>query len=173
MFTRVIRVETNFSIFASPVSVPVEIERKYLLRELPAMPAALDVLEIDQGYIPGTKLLERLRRQQSKSGETRYFRTIKLGMGVERIELEDETDQRTFDHLWLLTEGARLRKRRHVVANGADHWEIDEFTDRALVLAELEIDRADAKVVYPDWLTPVLVREVTDEREYTNRSLAR
>ena len=151
----------------------VEIERKYLLRALPQMPAPVDVLEIDQGYLPGTKILERLRRQTSRDGTTRYFRTIKFGMGVERTELEDETDRRTFEQMWPVTEGARVRKRRYIVANGADHWEIDEFTDRTLALAELEIDRADAKIAFPDWLTSVLVREVTDEKEYTNRSLAR
>lgn len=151
----------------------IEIERKYLLRALPNLPKTTDVLEIDQGYLPGEKLLERLRRQQSRDGTVRYFRTVKLGAGVERIELEDETDQRTFEHLWLLTEGRRLRKRRHLVPHGADSWEVDEFTDRPLVLAELELARADAPVVIPDWLKPALVREVTDEREYTNRSLAR
>ena len=52
-------------------------------------------------------------------------------------------------------------------------WEIDEFTDRPLWLAELEIDRADTPVTIPDWLKPVLVRDVTDEREYSNHSLAR
>src|SRR6476659_1904935 len=109
------------------MSLPLEIERNYLLRALPQMPAVLDVLEIDQGYLPGVNVLERLRRQRSKGGVVRFFRTIKLGMGVERIELEDETDQRTFDHLWLLTEGARIRKRRYLVPVGADTWEIDEF----------------------------------------------
>jgi len=153
--------------------VHVEIERKYLLRALPGMPAVSDVLEIDQGYIPGEILMERLRRQRSRDGTVRYFRTVKIGTGVERIELEDETNQRIFDHLWLLTEGRRLRKRRHLVPVAAGVWEIDEFTDRELVLAELEIERADAGVAIPDWLKTVLVREVTDEKEYTNRSLAR
>lgn len=151
----------------------IEIERKYLLTGLPKLPSALDVLEIDQGYLPGVNVLERLRRQRSRDGTVRYYRTVKLGAGVERIELEDETDARTFEHLWLLTEGRRLRKRRHRVAHGADVWEVDEFTDRPLVLAELELARADAPVKFPDWLTPALVREVTDEPEYTNRSLAR
>jgi CYTH domain-containing protein len=153
--------------------VNVEIERKYLLSSLPRFPAPLDVLEVDQGYIPGQQVLERLRRQRHADGRERYFRTVKLGMGVERIELEDETDRRTFEHLWVLTEGARVRKRRHIVANGSDHWEIDEFLDRRLVLAELEIPRADTPIRMPDWLTPVLVREVTDEKAYTNRNLAR
>lgn len=152
---------------------PIEIERKYLLRALPKMPRVVQTYEIDQGYIPGEKLVERLRRQRDRDGMTRYFRTVKLGTGVSRTELEDETTQRVFEHLWQLTEGRRLTKRRYVVPNGSDHWEIDEFTDRPLWLAELELNHADAHVIIPDWLKPVLVREVTDEREYTNRSLAR
>lgn len=150
-----------------------EIERKYLLRALPAMPAARDVFEIEQGYIPGERIGERLRKQRGRDGVTRWFRTVKLGHGVERLELEDETDQRTFEHLWVLTEGHRLRKRRHLVADGRALWEIDEFLDRDLVLAEIELTHADDRVDIPDWLAPVLVREVTDEREYTNRHLAR
>jgi CYTH domain-containing protein len=153
--------------------VNVEIERKYLLSALPRFPAPLDVLDVDQGYIPGRQVLERLRRQRHADGRERYFRTVKLGAGVERIELEDETDRRTFEHLWLLTEGARLRKRRHIVAHGDDRWEIDEFLDRPLVLAELEIPSADARIEMPDWLKAVLVREVTDETAFTNRNLAK
>lgn len=151
----------------------LEIERKYLLSGLPAMPSATDVLEIEQGYLPGVNVLERLRRQRSRDGTVRYFRTVKLGSGVERVELEDETDQRTFEHLWLLTEGRRLRKRRHVVPHGDDAWEIDEFTDRPLVLAEIELTAANAPVTVPAWLAAVLVREVTDDTAYTNHSLAR
>ena len=151
----------------------IEIERKYLLRALPEMPAPSDVLAIDQGYLPGDKLVERLRRQESRSGAVSYFRTVKIGSGVERTEIEDETDARVFDHLWVLTEGRRLTKRRYLVAAGSRTWEIDEFTDRELVLAEIELDRADEHVDIPAWLRPVLVREVTDDGAYTNRSLAR
>jgi len=151
----------------------IEIERKYLLKGRPEFPKPAATLEIDQGYIPGEKLIERLRRQRDTNGVTRYFRTVKVGSGVSRAELEDETDARTFDHLWKLTDGRRLKKRRYVVLNGDDMWEIDEFTDRPLWLAELEIDRADTPVTIPDWLKPVLVRDVTDEHEYSNISLAR
>lgn len=151
----------------------IEIERKFLLSGLPDMPRVSDVLEIDQGYIPGVRLLERLRRQRHRDGTVRYFRTVKVGSGVERIELEDETDRATFEHLWQLTEGRRLRKRRHLVPDGNLTWEVDEFTDRALHLAELEIETATTAIRIPDWLKPVVVRDVTDEREYTNRNLAR
>ena len=151
----------------------VEIERKYLLRGMPAMPAVEDVLEVDQGYIPGVNVRERVRRQTSRSGVTRYFRTMKMGVGIVRTELEDETDERTFTAMWPLTEGRRVRKRRHLVRHGDDVWEIDEFLDLPLVMAELELDRADAPITMPDWLRAVLVREVTDDPNYTNRSLAR
>lgn len=151
----------------------LEIERKYLLRALPVFPRVAGVLEIQQGYLPGDKLVERLRREESADGVVKYYRTVKLGSGVERVEIEDETDAATFAHLWVLTLGRRLTKRRYLIPNGPDVWEVDEFTDRKLVLAELELDRADAHIEMPPWLTPVLVREVTDDRTYTNRSLAR
>jgi CYTH domain-containing protein len=150
-----------------------EIERKFLLNALPRMPAAVDVLEIDQGYLPGIRFVERLRRQQDREGHTRYFRTVKIGVGVKRMELEEETDSKIFGHLWLLTEGRRLRKRRHVIPDGDRYWEVDEFLDRALVLAEMELPTVDADITIPEWLRPVLVREVTGDRKYTNRSLAR
>jgi adenylate cyclase len=150
----------------------IEIERKYLLRELPRFPRPIAVLELDQGYIPGINVKERVRRETSAAG-VRYFRTMKTGSGVVRTELEDETDERMFTHLWALTEGRRVKKRRYVVPSGDDRWEIDEFLDRPLVLAELELEQADAPVTIPDWLEPVLVREVTDEAGFTNRSLAR
>lgn len=148
----------------------LEIERKYLLSALPRMPAPMDVLEIDQGYLPG---VARLRHQRSARGDERFFRTVKQGVGVQRTEIEDEIDRATFDELWPQTTGRRVRKRRYVVANGEDHWEIDEFLDRTLVLAELEFDDPVHVVTIPDWLRPVLVRDVTDEPEFTNRSLAR
>ena len=148
----------------------LEIERKYLLRALPRFPSTLDVLDIDQGYLPG---VVRLRHQRSTNGKEWFFRTVKQGVGVQRMETEDEIDRKTFDELWPQTAGRRVRKRRYVVPNGDDHWEIDEFLDRELFLAELEFDDPELTVTIPDWLTPVLVRDVTDEPAYTNRSLAK
>ena len=66
-----------------------------------------------------------------------------------------------------------MRKRRFHVADGALTWEVDRFLDRDLVLAEIELESADAPVTFPDWLAPHVVREVTDDGEYTNRQLAR
>ena len=148
----------------------LEIERKYLLSGLPTFPAPIDTLEIEQGYLPG---VARLRHQRSATGTEKFFHTVKHGVGVQRMELEKEIARAEFERLWPETMGRRVRKRRYVVANGDDHWEIDEFLDRELVLAELEFDDPEHEVEIPGWLRPVLVRDVTDEPEYTNRSLAK
>jgi CHAD domain-containing protein/CYTH domain-containing protein len=152
----------------------LEIERKYLLRGLPELPggAGRRTLEIEQGYIPGERVRERIRRVR-ENGRGTWYRTMKLGMGLERLEFEDETTAEIFDAMWPLTAGHRLRKRRHVVPEGELAWEIDQFLDRELVLAELEIPSAETPVTVPDWLAPYVVREVTGELEYLNSTLAR
>ena len=52
-------------------------------------------------------------------------------------------------------------------------WEVDEFLDRTLVVAEIELSSPDALVELPPWLRAVMDREVTDEPEYANARLAR
>lgn len=152
--------------------IPREIERKYLLSALPPHAASARSAELAQGYVPGTNIHERLRRE-AEAGEVRLVRTIKLGRGVERIEVEESVTPELFARLWSLTEGARVEKRRYFVPDGDRTWEIDEFTDRALVLAELELDSADEAVLFPDWLAPYVIREVTDDPSYLNLKLAR
>jgi len=66
----------------------------------------------------------------------------------------------------------RLRKRRYLVSDGTLVWEVDEFLDRALVLAEIELPTANTEVTVPEWLAPSIVREVTDEPAFTNLRLA-
>jgi CYTH domain-containing protein len=152
-------------------SANLEIERKYLLSGLPEQVRGAESLEIEQGYLPGSTLRERLRRSTSARG-VRFTRTVKLGTGVVRAEFEEELPEAEFTRLWPLTAGARLRKRRHRVPDGALVWEIDEFLERPLVLAEIELPTAQTEVAIPAWLEPWVVREVTDEAAYTNLRLA-
>jgi CYTH domain-containing protein len=130
-------------------------------------------IEIDQGYLPGERINERIRRSLSADG-VRYHRTIKSGAGIDRGEIEEETTELFFTTVWPLTRGCRVRKRRYLVEDGGVTWEIDEFLDRdGLWLAEIELERVDHDVPVPDWLRPAIVREVTDEPRFTNHALAR
>ena len=150
----------------------MEIERKYLLRTLPPEAARARSVLMDQGYVPGELIRERVRRIRDASGE-RYVRTLKLGSGMARQEFEEETTRDVFEALWAATPGKRLQKRRYFVPDAGLTWEVDQFTDRDLVLAELEIPTVDHPVVMPAWLEPYVVREVTDEPAYRHARLAR
>jgi CYTH domain-containing protein len=150
-----------------------EIERKYLLRELPERVRQAPSMEIDQGYLPGERINERVRRSHGTDG-VRYYRSIKAGAGIERLEIEEETSEFFFTTVWPLTRGCRVRKRRYLIAEGAVIWEIDEFLDRdGLWLAEVELEHAAHVVAPPEWLRGAIEREVTEDPRYTNHALAR
>ena len=157
----------------APAAQPtLEIERKYLLTAVPSRVAGCAVLEVEQGYLPGVLIKERIRR--TTQGESvRWYRTFKSGFGLVREEIEEETTARVFEAMWPLTEGRRIRKRRYLVPEGDLVWEIDEFLDQELVLAEVELPAASVIPPIPEWLRPVLVAEVTGDPSYNNSTLAR
>ncbi|HEY0995313.1 MAG TPA: hypothetical protein VGD77_04940 [Gemmatimonadaceae bacterium] len=151
----------------------LEIERKYLLSALPDATRGARHVVMEQGYLPGVRIVERLRHYQGTAGDERWVRSIKAGTGITRIEVEEEVPRELFDQLWPLTLGKRVRKRRYYLPDAGLTWEVDEFLDRELVLAELELPHESHRVHIPEWLAPVLVREVSHEPAYLNTALAR
>lgn len=160
----------------SPVSrggMPLEIERKYLLRGCPPAARAVAPLRIEQGWIPGEALRERLRRTVAADGTMTHWRTVKLGPAVARVEVEEAASAALFNAMWPLTQAARISKERYVIADGAHTWEIDVFPGRDLVLAEVELGAVDDTVTVPAWLAPYVERDVTGDPAYFNAVLAR
>jgi CYTH domain-containing protein len=165
-------VEAVRELLVSSGAPDIEIERKYLLSGVPAVLEGQPYRAIDQGYLPGKRLQERVRRVRRDGGEW-YVRTVKIGSGIRRIELQEDTDRRTFDILWPLTAGRRVVKRRYRVPEAGLVWEVDVFADRDLVLAEVELPTEDVQPRLPEWIAPYVVREVTGESAYVNINLAR
>ena len=151
---------------------PLEIERKFLLSGVPEIAREAPSLRIEQGWMAGETIRERLRRVSDASGE-RFYRTIKLGSGLTRAEYEESISREMFEPLWPLTKGCRIEKRRIQIRDGELTWEIDVFEGRDLVTAEVERPSPDAALAIPDWLAPCLVREVTGDSAYSNLNLAR
>jgi adenylate cyclase len=147
----------------------IEIERKFLVRELPRDLTSYPHNEISQGYLvsleDGTQV--RLR----KSGE-RYSLTFKRGSGNVREEREVELTAAQFDALWPATEGKRLVKTRYEIPLGDRVVEIDLYRDRheGLVVAEVEFDHEEAAKNFqpPAWLGD----DVTGDPRYSNQLLA-
>ncbi len=155
-----------------PRGAPVEIERKFLLTGLPERVRDAEASDVSQGWLPGRELHERIRRRRDARGET-FTRTLKFGNGIRRTEIEEETTRDIFESLWPLTAGRRVEKRRYVMPEGELVCEVDEFRDRDLVLAEVELPAEDAEVEMPGWLRPYVEREVTGDPEFVNLNLAR
>lgn len=146
-----------------------EIERKFLVREMPAGLANLPHAEISQGYL--VSLDDGLQVRLRKTGE-RYSLTYKRGSGNVREEREVELTTEQFGVLWPATEGKRLVKTRYEIPFGERVVEIDVYHDRheGLIVAEVEFDEEEAarKFQPPDWLGD----DVTGDPRYSNQLLA-
>ena len=151
-----------------------ELEHKYLLSAPPTIPddRTVKVVSIEQGYLPGERIVERLRRERYRDGTTKLTRNIKTGHGLIRTEVEEAVTPALFDTLWPMTARRRIRKQRTKVTEGNQLLEIDVFLDRTLVLVEIEVERADDPINLPQWILDVLVAEVTDDPTYANANLA-
>jgi adenylate cyclase len=146
----------------------VEIERKFLVDELPGDLQWLDDRPLRQGYVALDGDTEV--RVRDDAGSWRL--TVKHGGGLRRVEEDIEIDERRGTALWDLTEGRRVEKRRHRLPMGDAMLEVDVFEGdlRGLVVAEVEFDGEDAAQSFspPVWFG----REVTDDGAYKNRALA-
>ena len=148
--------------------MPIEIERKFCVQEMPNLTAHSGVA-IAQGYlavdVAGTEI--RVRR---KDGH--YYQTVKTGMGIKRIEVEMALTRVQFDILWPSTAGRRVKKVRYELIEGKWTIELDVYRGRlkGLVVAEVEFESVaeSARFVPPPWFG----REVTDDVRYKNANLA-
>ena len=86
-----------------------EIERKYLLNELPETLDRETGIPIKQGYLCFENDREVRIRQMGGS----CYITYKKGTGLIRHEVEFEVNRKIFQELWPQTEGRQLEKIRY------------------------------------------------------------
>jgi CYTH domain-containing protein len=145
-----------------------EIERKFLVPELPADRLNGPGERIEQGYVAIDASAEvRVRRR----GDDRTL-TVKSAPARTRVEEELEIDEPRFESLWQLTDGRRVVKTRHLIEHDGATIELDQYHDAlsGLVTAEVEFDSEEASDAFdpPPWLG----REITGDRRYANQTLA-
>jgi CYTH domain-containing protein len=146
-----------------------EIERKFLLGELPERLAGHSGERISQGYLTNGEGPEiRLRR-----ADERTLLTVKTGAGEVREELEVELDPHLFRTLWPLTAVRRVTKTRlrEPLGSGREA-EVDVYAENldGLVVAEVEFSSTEESREFepPAWLG----KEITGDERYANRELA-
>ena len=151
--------------------MPLEIERKFLVVGDAWRRDVMRSLDMRQGYLTregNTSVRVRLEGEDAKLN-------IKAAVvGSARAEYEYDIPADECRELLATLCVGRVEKTRHYVpARGAHEgavWEIDEFLgdNTGLIVAEIELETADAEFDKPAWLG----RELTDDRRYYNHYLA-
>ncbi|MCW9078992.1 MAG: CYTH domain-containing protein [Gammaproteobacteria bacterium] len=146
-----------------------EIERKFLLKSDAWRNEVTESTRLVQGYLlRGDKSAVRVRIKDDVA-ELNIKHTQD---GISRLEYEYEIP--LADAREILDEVAQkplIDKTRHHVVHDGHLWEIDEFygENAGLVVAEIELARADEPFEKPAWLG----QEVSLDQRYYNSNLSK
>jgi adenylate cyclase len=147
-----------------------EIERKFLVRELPPGLHRFESYPIAQGYLANEIGGRHVRLR--KRGKTASL-TFKVGRGTNREEREVKLSAKQFATLWPATAGRRLRKARYYIPWKGLTIEIDIYRgkNKGLIVAEVEFENQTdcRRFKPPTWFG----HEVTGIKRYSNVRLAR
>ena len=159
--------------------VTYEIERKFLI-EYPDL-SVLDNMEncrkveIIQTYLKARGNEEVRIRQRGMDGHYIYFMTTKRELTpTTRVEVEKRLSQDEYLKLLMDADTAmhQIRKTRYCLTYEGQYLEIDVYSfwkDRAILEIELLSEQDEVRI--PKFLKTI--KEVTDDEEYKNASLAK
>ena len=146
----------------------MEIERKFLLKEIPDDLEKYPFHEIEQGYLC-TGPVVRIRRQDKE-----FYLTYKSGGMMMREEYNLPLSASAYYHLLEKVDGKIISKKRYLIPLDNKHTiELDVFnpTHAPLILAEVEFDTEEDANSFtpPSWFG----EDVTYSKEYHNSYLSK
>lgn len=145
----------------------MEIERKFLVKELPANYTAFPHKDIEQGYL-STNPVVRIRK-----AEDNYILTYKGSGLMVREEHNLPLTKEAYEHLRPKTDGILIHKTRYKIPYQNKYTiELDVFLDALapLLLAEVEFSSEEEakQFVPPEWFG----EDVTFSTQYHNSTLS-
>lgn len=149
--------------------MPIEIERKFLLKNDSWRSQVSSSARIRQGYLaPVSKASVRVRLD----GERANINIKSATLGVRRMEYEYSIPvDEAVEMLDQLCQTPQINKTRFKVKRGEHVWEIDEFYDdnEGLIVAEIELGYESETFEKPEWLG----EEVSGDARYYNVNLTK
>lgn len=145
-----------------------EIERKFLVKELPDNLEHYKKLDIKQGYI-STNPTIRLRQQNDE-----YILTIKSAGLMKKEEYEINLTKEQFENLWNKIEGNVIEKSRYKIPlNNNLTAELDIYDGflKGFMNIEVEFSSTKEAILFdpPSWFG----QEVTQNKKFSNASLSK
>jgi CYTH domain-containing protein len=152
----------------------LEIERRFLVRGELWRPHAVGEHLIRQGYLASSEgLTLRVRLARPPEGPMAAFLTLKLPVPGEALTRQEYEYPIPAPDAEALLERCdhRLGKTRFRLDLPGGDWVLDVFegSNAPLVVAEVELERADQPVPVPPWCAS----EITGRRDLSNAALAR
>ena len=145
----------------------MEIERKYLIRQLPENYQSYPHKELEQGYL-STNPVVRIRKADDD-----YILTYKGSGFMVREEYNLPLTKEAYEHLRPKVDGILIHKIRYQIPFGQKYTiELDVFLDALapLILAEVEFPSKEEANAFlpPNWFG----EDVTFSSEYHNSTLS-
>lgn len=146
----------------------MEIERKFLVSDIPSDLTKYKCHSIKQGYL-STKPVVRVRKDNDS-----YWLTYKSGGMMAREEYNLPLTKEAFEHLLQKVDGNIITKHRYEIPDGTGKIiELDIFDGlfEGTVFAEVEFDSIEEANSYipPSWLT----KDVTHDKAYHNSHMSK
>ena len=150
----------------------MEIERKFLVRELPDL-TGLAVKMIWQGYLTAMSAPVEVRVRVTAGGPARVTAKESVqGKGAVRLEEEAEVPASLASMLQRACGSQHLEKARYLIPLGEQMAELDVYTKPAKFPNVVEVEFSDVEsasaFVPPAWFGD----EVTGDDTYANRHIA-
>jgi|TARA_B110000259_G_scaffold12018_1_gene12932 adenylate cyclase len=148
----------------------LEIERKFLIKNLDFKTESFEKKYLKQGYLNADKN----RTVRIRIADEKAFITIKgksNKAGTTRFEWEKEIPFSEAEELLLLCEPCIIEKHRYLIKKGTHTFEVDVFLgdNQGLIVAEVELNSENETFEKPTWLG----NEVTGELKYYNSSISK
>ncbi len=144
-----------------------EIERKFLVKELPADLEEYEFHELEQGYL-NTAPVVRVRKEDNS-----YYLTYKGKGFIEREEYNLPLTADAYLHLIEKADGKIISKRRYLIPFGNYTIELDIFHEpfKPLIIAEVEFPSLEEANAFlpPEWFG----EDVTGDYHYSNSYLSK
>lgn len=147
----------------------MEIEKKFIPKELPKNLAQFEHHKIEQAYL-NTAPVVRIRKQDNE-----YYLTYKGGGMMAREEYNLSLNAESYQHLREKADGNIITKTRYLIPinDGNLTAELDIFENKfsGMLLVEVEFDSVEQADAFqkPDWFGD----EVTHDKMYHNSYLSK
>ena len=143
-----------------------EIERKFLIKELPANLSEYPFHELTQGYL-NTDPVVRVRKEDDT-----YYLTYKGKGFIEKEEYNLPLNEDAFLHLLPKADGNIISKKRYLISCDPYTIELDVFDKpfAPLIIAEVEFPTLEEAKAFtpPQWFS----KDVTGDYHYSNSYLS-